>query len=326
MLRIHKDHQTQLTVSFFILSLLISILLISCNYSSNQRPTTIPTDTLSAPNPTQTHTPTPQPTNTHEPSPTPIPYSDLGREITINGIYFVGHSTSLEQLFRAKYGVEGSELQNRLEEYISVYDVEGIQKGRFYRLPEFDEEGNMKEREDIPLEVRLGNYDRTKTDKDKTSEFPVYELGMNESIAKILILPLDNPEDQGGYRFYIKRFDPDTGKVGEVYNNMENKLMSAPRNPLTIWALGYESMEDFMKASEGEILNQIRLSNAWDIDISAYGGWTYLALVLEDDGKEEIVPFIIDKEVQPTEEPGGGNGGGTDPTPTPVIIPTDIND
>ena len=326
MLRIHKDHQAHLTVFFFILPLLFSTLLISCNYSSNQSSTAIPTDTLAAPSPTQTRTLTPEPTNTSKPKPsaTSIPYSDLGREITINGVYFVGHSTSLEQLFRAKYGVEGSELQDLVDEYGSLYDVENIQEGRFYRLPEFDEQGNMKDGEDKPLEVRLGNYDRTETIKGM-GEFPVYELGMNESVADVLILPLDDPGDQDGYRFDIRRFNFNTGNVGGIYINRENELMNAPRNPLTIGALGYDSMEDFMNADEEEILRQIRLTNAWDIDVSAYG-WTNLALVFRDDGGEEIVPFIIDKEVQPTQEPsnGGGNGGGETPIPTrpPKKTPT----
>lgn len=304
----------------------------SCNYSSiNTSPT--PSNTIAKTEFTSTEPPvttqaqTPAPPTSTSTATQVLALNELGVIVSIlEHRYIVPFQTiSLSTLLESQLDLSPEDIESLVHQYSSMYDVDSIQEGVFYRLPEFDEEGNMIEAEDETLEVRLGNYDRTETIKG-FGEVPVYELGANEAIADLLILPLDDPADQDGYRFDIRRFNFNTGNVGAVYLDRENEIIDAPRNPLTIYALDYESMEDFMNAPEEEILEQIRLANAWAIDVTGYPGWTNLSVVIRDDGGKEIAPFILDR-IQPTPEPGGGNGGGgnggTDPTPTPWIPPED---
>ena len=306
------------------------LILSACNYSSTDIPPT-PSNNITTPEFTSTEPPATTPAETPSP-PTPtitatptLALNELGVIVSIlDHQYIVPFQTiSVKTLLEAQLDLSPEDIESLVNQYSSMYDVDSIQEGVFYRLPEFDEEGNMIEAEDETLEVRLGNYDRTETIKG-FGEVPVYELGAGESIADLLILPLDDPADQDGYRFDIRRFNFNTGNEGAVYLNRENEVIDAPRNPLRIEILGYESMEDFMNAPEEEILEQIRLANAWSIDVTGYPGNTYLSVVIRDDGEEGIAPFILDR-IQPTDEPSGG--GGTDPSPTdpPVTIipPTD---
>ena len=305
-------------ISITILIILVFTLFSSaCRQSINSTPpTTRPKTKVSITSPpeiTPTEIPTeiPSPTKFFTETITPtLPLNELGLIVSIlDHQYIVPFQPfPISTLLESKFDLSPEDIESLVNQYSSMYDVENLQSGVFYRLPEFDEEGNMIEAEDETLEVRLGNYDRTETIKG-FGEVPVYELGAGESIADLLILPLDDPADQDGYRFDIRRFNFNTGNEGAVYLNRENEVIDAPRNPLRIEILGYESMEDFMNAPEEEILNQIRLANAWAIDVTGYPGWTNLSVVIRDDGGKGIAPFILDR-IKPTPEPSGGGGNG----------------
>jgi hypothetical protein len=290
------------------------LILSACNYSSTDIPPT-PSNNITTPEFTSTEPPATTPTETPSPptstitaTPT-LALNKLGVIVSILDHQYIVpfQPLPISTLLESQLDLSPEDIESLVNQYSSMYDVENLQSGVFYRLPEFDEEGNMIEAENETLEVRLGNYDRTETLKG-FGEVPVYELGAGESIADLLILPLDDPADQDGYRFDIRRFNFNTGNVGAVYLDRENEIIDAPRNPLRIEILGYESMEDFMNAPEEEILNQIRLANAWAIDVTGYPGNTYLSVVIRDDGGEGIAPFILDR-IKPTPEPSGGNGG-----------------